>query len=60
MTPRARSFGLGILVLLAIAAMLFRWQGDTWPVVAGKLLAVVGLYLVTIYVVFGVGIRGLP
>jgi hypothetical protein len=51
---------MGILILLAIAAVLFRWQGDAWTVVAGKLLVVMVLYLVTIYVVFGVGIRGLP
>ena len=50
---------MGILILLAIAAMLFRWQGDPWTVVAGKLLMVVVLYLVTIYVLFGVGIAGL-
>jgi hypothetical protein len=51
---------VGILIVLAFAALLFRWQGDAWTVVAGKLLVVVVLYLVTIYVVFGVGIRGLP
>jgi hypothetical protein len=49
---------VGILIVLALAALLFRWQGDAWTVVAGKLLAVVVLYLVTIYVVFGVGIGG--
>jgi hypothetical protein len=49
---------VGILIVLALAALLFRWQGDAWTVVAGKLLAVVVLYLVTIYVVFGVGISG--
>ena len=51
---------MGVLILLAVAALLFRWQGDTWPVVAGKLLIVVVLYLVAIYVVFGVGISELP
>jgi hypothetical protein len=50
---------VGILILLALAALLFRWQGDAWTVVAGKLLVVVVLYLLTIYVVFGVGIGGL-
>jgi hypothetical protein len=50
---------VGILILLAVAALLFRWQGDAWTVVAGKLFAVVVLYLLTIYVVFGVGIGGL-
>ena len=51
---------MGVLILLALAAMLFRWQGDAWPVVAAKLLVVVMLYLVTIYIVFGIGIGGLP
>ena len=50
---------MGIIVVLLVAALLFRWSGDTWEVVAGKLLVVVVLYLVAIYVVFGVGIRGL-
>jgi hypothetical protein len=50
---------VGILILLALAAMLFRWQGDAWTVVAGKLLVVLILYLLAIYVVFGVGIGGL-
>jgi hypothetical protein len=50
---------VGILILRALAALLFRWQGDAWTVVAGKLLVVVVLYLLTIYVVFGVGIGGL-
>lgn len=50
---------VGFIILLLIAALLFRWSGDSWEVVAGKLLAVVALYLVVIYVVFGVGIGGL-
>jgi hypothetical protein len=50
---------VGILILLALAAKLFRWQGDAWTVVAGKLLVVLILYLLAIYVVFGVGIGGL-
>jgi hypothetical protein len=50
---------VGILILLALAAMLFRWQGDAWTVVAGKLVVVLILYLLAIYVVFGVGIGGL-
>lgn len=50
---------VGFIILLLIAALLFRWSGDPWEVVAGKLLAVVALYLVVIYVVFGVGIGGL-
>ena len=51
---------VGIILVLLLAALLFRWQGDAWTVVAGKLLLVVVLYLLTLYVVFGVGIRGLP
>jgi hypothetical protein len=54
-----RAIGVGIVILLAVAALLFRWQGDAWTVVAGKLFAVVVLYLLAIYVVFGVGIGGL-
>jgi hypothetical protein len=50
---------VGILIVLAVAALLFRWQGDAWTVVAGKLLVVVVLYLVAIYAIFGVGIGGL-
>ena len=50
---------MGILVLFVLAALLFRWQGDTWAVVAGKLLAVLMLYLLAIYLVFGVGVTGL-
>lgn len=50
---------MGFIILLLIAALLFRWSGDSWEVVAGKLLAVVALYLVVIYVMFGVGIGGL-
>ena len=51
---------MGIIIVLLVAAMLFRWQGDAWTVVAGKLLVVVVLYLLAIYAIFGVGIRGLP
>ena len=50
---------VGIIIVLLVAALLFRWSGDPWEVVAGKLLVVVVLYLFAIYVVFGVGIRGL-
>jgi hypothetical protein len=49
---------MGVLILLAVAALLFRWQGDAWPVVAAKLLAVVVLYLGAISVVFGAGLGG--
>ena len=59
-TGGRRVVEVGILIVLAVAALLFRWQGDAWTVVAGKLLVVVVLYLVTIYLIFGVGIRGLP
>ena len=50
---------MGILIVLALAAMLFGWQGDAWELVAGTLLVVVILYLLAIYVIFGVGIGGL-
>ena len=51
---------MGILILFVLAALLFRWQGDRWTVVAAKLLAVLVLYVVAISLVFGVGITGLP
>jgi len=51
---------MGIIIVVLVAAMLFRWSGDAWDVVAGKLLLVVVLYLAAIYVVFGVGIGGPP
>jgi hypothetical protein len=51
---------MGIIIVLLVAAMLFRWSGNPWEVVAGKLLVVVVLYLLAIYVIFGVGIQGLP
>ena len=51
---------MGIIIVLLVAALLFRWSGDPWEVVAGKLLVVVVLYLLAIYVIFGVGIQGLP
>jgi hypothetical protein len=49
---------MGIIIVVLVAAMLFRWSGDAWDVVAGKLLLVVVLYLAAIYVVFGVCIGG--
>jgi hypothetical protein len=50
---------LPIVILLAVAAALFRSRGDTWPVVAAKLLAVVVVYLVALYVIFGIVVVGL-
>jgi hypothetical protein len=50
---------LPILILLVAAAALFRSQGDDWPVIAAKLGAVVVLYLVALYVFFGVVIVSL-
>ena len=50
---------LPVLILLVLAAALFRSQGDDWPVVAAKLIAVVVIYLVALYVIFGIVIVGL-
>ena len=57
---RRAALAVGILILFVLAALLFRWQGDRWTVVAGKLLAVLVLYVVAIYLVFGVGLPGCP
>lgn len=51
---------MGILILFVLAVLLFRCQGGAWPVVVCKPLAVLILYLLVIYVVFGVGIGELP
>ena len=48
-----------VLILLALAAILFRASGDSWPVVATKVLAVVVFYLIAMYVIFGVVFVGL-
>jgi hypothetical protein len=48
-----------VLILLALAAILFRASGDAWPVVAAKLLAIVVLYLIALYVFFGVVLIGM-
>ena len=47
---------MGIILVVLVAALLFRWSGDAWEVVAGKLLLVVAFSLAAIYVIFGVGI----
>ena len=53
---------MGIILVLVVAALLFRWLGDPWVVVAGKSLVVgilyVVLYLFVVYVVFGKDIPG--
>jgi hypothetical protein len=37
------------VVLLAIAAtMLFRWQGDSWPVTVAKLVVLMGIVLAAV------------
>ena len=37
------------VVLLVIAAtMLFRWQGDSWPVTVAKLVVLMGLVLAAV------------
>ena len=50
---------LPVLILLILAAALFRSQGDAWSVVVAKLIAVVVVYLVALYVFFGIVIVGL-
>ena len=55
-----RGDDMGILILFVLAALLFRCQGGAWPVVVCEPLAVLILYLLVIYVVFGVGIGELP
>lgn len=50
---------MAVMILLILAAALFRWQGDSWPVTLAKILAVVVLYLVALYVFFGTLIVGL-
>ena len=53
---------MSVIVVLVVAALLFRLFGDPWVVVAGKLLVVAVLYLVlylfVVYVVFGKDIPG--
>jgi hypothetical protein len=49
---------LPIGILLVVGAALLRTQGDSWPVVAAKLVAAVVPYLVARSVVFGVVVVG--
>jgi hypothetical protein len=53
---------VSVIVVLVVAALLFRLFGDPWVVVAGKSLVVgilyVVLYLFVVYVVFGKDIPG--
>jgi hypothetical protein len=37
-----------LVLLLAIVALVFRWQGDSWPVVVGKLMGLVALCLAVV------------
>jgi hypothetical protein len=39
-----------IAVLVIIAVMLFRWQGDSWLVTLAKLLGFVALVLITVLI----------
>jgi hypothetical protein len=39
-----------IVLLLATAALVLRWQGDSWPVVVGKLTGLVALFLAVLAV----------
>ena len=39
-----------VVVLVIIAVMLFRWQGDSWLVTLAKLLGLVALVLVTVLI----------
>ncbi len=39
-----------VVLLVIIAVMLFRWQGDSWQVTLAKLLGLVALFLVTVLI----------
>jgi hypothetical protein len=46
-----------LFVLFTAAALLFRWQGDSWLVTVAKLSLLVVLVLVTVIVLGGVRLR---
>jgi small neutral amino acid transporter SnatA (MarC family) len=37
-----------VVLLVAIAALVLRWQGDSWAVVVGKLMGLVVLFLAVV------------
>lgn len=50
---------MAVIILLVLAAIVFRSQGNSWPVIFAKLAAVVVVYLVALYVIFGIVVIGL-
>jgi hypothetical protein len=46
-----------LVLLLTVAALLFRWQGDSWLLTVAKLAALVGLALVAVTVLGGLKLR---
>jgi hypothetical protein len=49
---------MAVIILLVLAAIVFRSQGDAWPVIFAKLAAVVVVYLAALYFIFGIVIIG--
>jgi len=45
------------VLLLAIAALVFRWQGDSWPVPVAKLAGLAVLVLAVVAVLGAVVVR---
>jgi hypothetical protein len=39
-----------VVLLIIIAVMLFRWQGDSWLVTLAKLLGLAALVLITVLI----------
>ncbi len=37
-----------VVLLVIVATMLFRWQGESWPVTVAKLGVLIGLVLVAV------------
>ncbi|HZG67260.1 MAG TPA: hypothetical protein VEZ12_10980 [Herpetosiphonaceae bacterium] len=37
-----------VVLLVVTATMLFRWQGDSWPVTVAKLVSLMGLVLAAV------------
>ena len=44
--------------IVTIAMLAFRWQGDSWPAVVGKIVGLVALCLVVV-IILGVAIARL-
>ena len=47
-----------VVLIVTIVVLAFRWQGDSWPAVVGKLVGLVALCLVVV-VILGVAIARL-